>query len=81
MAIGKKRTRRHTDTSTPIATYTVTVAHEPGVACDSCAQPRPLLIEQEGGAWACEVCLGMYSHSDLWRSALINGAFSGGDGL
>lgn len=80
MARRKKRPGRHSGKS-PILTYTVTVAHEPGSECDSCAQPRPVLIEQEGGAWICEICAGMYSGDDFYRSALINGVYSWGDGI
>ncbi len=79
MAIRKKRSRRNKSAPTEIATYTITVAHEKGSECDSCAQPRPLLIEQEGGAWMCEICLGLYSYDDFWRMALINGVYSWGD--
>lgn len=78
MARRIKRTRRDPSAPTEIATYTITVAHEPKAACDACALPRPLLIEQEGGAWVCEICLGMYSSNDLWRSAMINGVYSHG---
>ncbi len=78
MAIRKKGSRRKKSppTTTPIATYTITVAHEKGSECDSCAQPRPVLIEQEGGVWMCEICLGLYSYDDFWRIALINGVYS-----
>ena len=73
MANRKKRSRRKkgSSPSTPILTYTVTVAHEPGSECDSCAMPRPVLIEQEGGAWVCEICLGDVSLTDFWRASLI----------
>lgn len=81
MAIRKKRSSRHKSKSTPLLTYTVTVGHEPGSECDSCAQPRPVLIEQEGGAWICEVCAGMVSGNDFFRAALINGVYSWGDVL
>lgn len=83
MARRKKRPRSNQSKSTPLITYTVSMAHEPTSECDSCAQPRPVLIEQEGGAWICEVCAGMVSHGQFWRMAVINGLYSwdGGDGL
>lgn len=59
--------------------FYVTVAHEPGAACDSCAQPRPLLIETEDGQWWCEVCTGQVDGDELWRSAVI--ALMGNDGI
>lgn len=73
MAHRKKGSRRHKGSSskTPILTYTVTVAHEPDAECDSCALPRPVLIEQEGGAWVCEICLGAGDTADFWRASLI----------
>jgi hypothetical protein len=73
MAIRKKRTSRKKSSppTTPILTYTITVAHEPTSACDSCALPRPTLIEQEGGAWVCEICLGDADMGDYWRASLI----------
>ncbi len=75
MAIRKKRPRGHkgksSKTKTPIITYTVTVAHEPDAECDSCALPRSVLIEQPGGAWVCEVCLGAVSMDEFWRASLI----------
>ena len=80
MALRKTRTSSHASTPTkvtPIVTYTVTVAHEPGAACDSCALPRPVLIEQEGGAWVCEICSGDMSGGELWRAAMITGIYSG----
>jgi hypothetical protein len=81
MARRKKRSSRHSGKS-PIITYTVSVAHEPGSECDACAQPRPVLIEQEGGAWVCEICTGGADAGDLWRAALLTGVYSwGGDGL
>lgn len=80
MASRSKRTRRNPSAPTENAAVTVTVAHEPGATCDTCAQPRPVLIEQEGGAWMCEVCLGIFSYDEFWRVALINGAYSLGDG-
>lgn len=83
MALRKTRTRSHSGAPskvvTPIVTYTVTVAHEPGAACDACALPRPVLIEQEGGAWVCEICSGNVGGGELWRAAMINGLYSGGD--
>lgn len=81
MAIRKKGSSRHSgSSSTPIVTYTVTVAHEPDAECDSCAMPRSVLIEQESGAWVCEVCLGGASGSEFWKSALIT-TMPWGDGL
>lgn len=80
MAIRKKRSSGHpSSSSTPIVTYTITVAHEPDAECDACAQPRSTLIEQENGAWVCELCLGEGSHSDFWRSAVITTMPWGGD--
>jgi len=81
MGLRKKRSSRHKSKTTPIATYTITVAHEPGSECDSCGMPQPVLIEQENDAWVCEVCLGMVSYGDFYRAALINGVYSWGDGL
>lgn len=81
MGLRKKRSSRHKNKSTPLVTYTVTIGHEPGSECDACAQPRPVLIEQEGGAWVCETCLGGGSYGDFWRTALVNGVYSWGDGL
>lgn len=78
MARSKKRSSRHASRTTPIATYTVTVAHEPGAECDSCAQPRPVLIEQEGGAWVCEVCLHGISDDAFWKMGVISGLYSWG---
>jgi hypothetical protein len=74
MANRKKGSRRNKGSSskTPILTYTVTVAHEPDSECDACALPRPVLIEQEGGAWVCEICLGEGDASDFWRASLIS---------
>jgi len=80
MGLRKKRSSRHKGKKTPIITYTVTVGHEPGSECDSCAQPRPVLIEQDGGAWVCEICLGMVPYGDFYRAALIGGVYSWGDG-
>lgn len=72
MARRKKRSSRHSGSpTTPIVTYTVTVAHEPDSECDSCAMPAPMLIEQEGGAWMCERCIGGVSGNDFWKAALI----------
>lgn len=76
MARRKVRSRRNKNKTTPIATYTVTVAHEPGAACDSCALPSPVLIEQEGGAFICEMCTGDMSGGELWRAAMIAGLYS-----
>lgn len=83
MARRKKRTNRKTHSpTTPIVTYTVTVAHEPGAVCDACAQPRAVLIEQESGAWICELCAGLFNDSDFFNAALINGIYNAaGDGL
>jgi ribosomal protein L37AE/L43A len=78
MARHKKRPSRHSRKSTPLVTYTVTVGHEPGSECDSCAQPRPVLIEQESGAWVCQVCLGGLSGDAFWKMALIDGVYSWG---
>ena len=57
----------------------MTVAHEPAAACDSCAQPRPVLIETEDGQWFCEVCTGDVGDDELWRAAVI--ALMGNDSL
>lgn len=81
MGLRKKRSSRHASKSTPLITYTVTVGHEPGSQCDSCEMPRAVLIEQESGAWVCELCLGAVSGHDFYRAALINGVYSWGDGL
>lgn len=82
MARRKKRSSRHTSAPTaPIVTYTVTVAHEPDAECDACCMPRPTLIEQESGAWICEMCLDGASGDDLFRAALISGVYSWGDAL
>lgn len=84
MARRKKRTNRHSSAPTqqePLITYTVTIGHENGSECDSCAQPRQTLIQQEGGAWVCQLCLGDGSYDDFWRTALISGVYSGGDFL
>lgn len=78
MAHSKKRSYSKKSRTTPIATYTVTVAHEPDAECDSCAQPRPVLIEQEGGAWVCEVCLHGISDDAFWKMAVIGGLYSWG---
>jgi len=51
--------------------FYVTVAHERGAACDSCTQPRPVLIETEDGQWFCELCMGEIDEDQLWRAALI----------
>ena len=80
MARNRKRPRR--SESAPQETeseFYVTVAHEPGAACDSCAQPRPVLIETEDGQWFCEVCTGDVGDDELWRAAVI--ALMGNDGL
>lgn len=80
MARSKSRSRRNKNKTTPIATYTVTVAHEPGAACDACALPSPVLIEQESGAFICEICSGDMGGGELWRAAMIAGLYSeGGD--
>lgn len=81
MARRKKRTRGNSGQPTPLITYTVTIGHEPGAECDSCAQPRRVLIEQENDAWVCEICLGTYSYNDFYRTALISGVYSWGDGI
>jgi hypothetical protein len=82
MARRKKRSSRYPNPSaTPIVTYTVTVAHEPGSECDACAQPRPVLIEQESGAWICEICAGDVDDTSFYRMAVINGIYSWGDGI
>lgn len=84
MANRKSRSSRHSHKSTPIVTYTVTVGHEPGSECDSCSMPRSVLIEQESGAWICQMCSGEGMTSGaLWRSAMVGGLYSwgGGDGL
>jgi ribosomal protein L37AE/L43A len=85
MARRRKRSSRNTgapsSTTTPIITYTVTVAHEQKSECDACAMPRAVLIEQQGGAWICEMCAGMVDHSGFYGLALINGVFNAsGDG-
>jgi hypothetical protein len=81
MAIRKKGSSRKksSSTTTPILTYTVTVAHEPGSECDACSMPRSVLIEQEPGAWVCEMCLDGMNTSDFFRAALVNGLYSWGD--
>ena len=83
MGLRKTRTGSHTSASaTPVVTYTVTVAHEPDAECDSCAQPRPMLIEQEGGAWICEVCAGTSNNNGFLWAAAINGIYNAiGDGI
>lgn len=82
MAYGKKGSRGYPSPSaTPIVTYTITVAHEPHAECDSCAMPRAVLIEQEDDAWVCEICLGDNSYQDFWRTAMVNGVYSWGDGF
>lgn len=82
MAKGSKRSRRNASApTTPIATYTITIAHEPHAECDACAMPRSVLIEQENGAWVCEICLNGASYGDFWRTSLVNGVYSWGDGL
>ena len=53
----------------------MTSAHEVGTTCDFCAQPRPLLIEQEDGSWLCEVCTGNFSVDDLWRLAVLDAIY------
>lgn len=79
MARRKKRSPRGSSKSTPLVTYTVTVGHEPGTECDACSQPRPVLIENEDGAWLCELCSGGASYEDFFGAALINGVYSWGD--
>lgn len=81
MARRKKRSNRHSSKSTPLVTYTVTVGHEPGSECDACAQPRSVLVENEDGAWICEICNGDASFGSFYRGALINGVYSWDDGL
>lgn len=80
MAIRQKGSRRKksSSTTTPIATYTITVAHEPDSECDACSMPRSVLIEQESGAWVCEMCLGGVRSEDFFRAALITGLYSWG---
>jgi ribosomal protein L37AE/L43A len=83
MASRKKRSRRNKGSSpqAPILTYTVTVGHERSPECDTCAMPRPVLIEQQGGAWICELCAGFVTGNDFYKLALINGVFNAsGDG-
>ena len=50
----------------------MTVAHESNAACDSCAQPRPMLIETEDGQWFCELCTDGVDGDELWRAAAIS---------
>jgi hypothetical protein len=78
MARHRKRSRSGESASQEIEFY-VTAAHEPRAACDSCAQPRPVLIETEDGQWWCEVCTGQVDGDELWRSAVI--ALMGNDGI
>ena len=83
MASRKKRSSRKTSSSsTPIITYTVTVAHEPDAECDGCGMPRPVLIEQEDDAWLCEICCGQSSGGGaFWNMAMFNGLYNAaGDG-
>jgi len=83
MARRKKRSRRHASApTTPIVTYTVTVAHEPNAECDACCMPRPTLIEQESGAWICEMCAGLSRGGGaFWSMAFFNGIYdAAGDG-
>jgi hypothetical protein len=43
--------------------------------------PRAVLIEQQGGAWICEMCAGVADYSGFYGLALINGVFNAaGDG-
>jgi hypothetical protein len=56
-----------------------TVAHESRVACDTCAQPFPVLIETDDGQWICGVCAGEFGEDELWRAAAIT--LMGDDGL
>ena len=71
MARNRKRSSRRESASQETEFY-VTVAHERGSACDSCAQPRPVLIETEDGQWWCEVCTGQVDGDELWRAAVIS---------
>jgi hypothetical protein len=80
MARNRKRSRRGESAPQEAESeFYVTVAHEPGAACDVCAQPRPVLIETEHGEWWCEVCTGDVDGNELWRAAVI--ALMGNDGL
>lgn len=83
MARRKTRSNRHSHKATPIATYMVTVGHEPGSECDACAQPRPVLVENEMGAFICQFCSGDVNNNALWQMAVVNGlySFDGGDWL
>lgn len=78
MAFGKKRSRRHANQPTPAITYTVTIGNE-YTECDSCCMPTQVLIEQQGGAWICQICHGGMSQDTLWRAAVIGGIYDGGE--
>ena len=78
MARNRKRSGRRESAPQETEFY-VTVAHERGSACDSCAQPRPVLIETEDGQWWCEVCTGQVDGDELWRASVIS--LMGGDSL
>jgi len=80
MARNRKRPRRSESASQEAESeFYVTVAHEQNASCDSCAQPRPVLIETEDGQWFCEVCTGDVEGDELWRAAVIT--LIGNDGL
>ena len=80
MARNRKRFRRGEGAPQETgAEFYVTVAHEPHAACDSCSQPRPVLIETEDGEWFCEICTGDVDGDELWRAAVIT--LIGDDGL
>ena len=80
MARNRKRSRRSEGaTQEAESEFYVTVAHERNAACDSCAQPRPVLIETEDGRWFCELCTGEMDGDELWRAAVIS--LIGDDGL
>jgi hypothetical protein len=70
MAQHRKRSGRRQGASEE-AEFFVTVAQEPGTVCDSCAQPRPVLIETEEGEWWCQVCTGEVDGDELWQAAVI----------
>ena len=78
MARNRKRSSRRESAPQETEFY-VTVAHERGSACDSCAQPRPVLIETEDGQWWCEVCTGQVDGDELWKAAVIT--LMGGDSI
>ena len=81
MARRKTRSSRHSHKSTPIVTYTITVGHEPGSECDACSMPSSVLIENEQGAYLCDMCSGLVTNGSFWRTAMINGVYSWGDGF